>query len=110
MVVEKPLVVRANPMVDAYREAEEQECPSVKIGTLGLTEWFLPANLEGSEFADLCVSHRSYLSVKVTVIVTACSIVATSVPKVNRYSLFKKIKYEILLGWLADVIQITGEI
>jgi len=64
MVVEELLVVRANPMMDAYREAEEQECPTVKIGTLGLAEWFLPANLEGFEFSDLCVRHCSYLSVK----------------------------------------------
>ncbi len=52
VVVEIPLVVRANPMVDSERKAKEDERPAIEVRTFGLSERFLPANLEGPKWAS----------------------------------------------------------
>lgn len=60
VVVEIPLVVRANPMVDSERKAKEDERPSHQIGALWPSQFLSPTNLKRLEwFRHLCHDRSS---------------------------------------------------
>jgi hypothetical protein len=50
VIVEEPLVVRANPVVDSEGKAKEDERPPIEVRTFGLPERLPPADLEGAEW------------------------------------------------------------
>jgi len=57
MIVEIPLIIRPNPLMNPYGKPEEEENPPIHIGALWLSKGLFAPDLEGFDFINFPSIH-----------------------------------------------------